>query len=271
MEITFDTKISKIINHSPEAIDQIASVNKHFEKLRNPILRKLLASRVTIKDAARIGGCEPMILIEKLCAIGFTFNGQNKPIESNLSTERPDAIPSHLFIVKTIDIQPFLDANTDPFDTIMNETSELKDGECIEIISPFKPIPLERVLAKKGYAIYSTTTDQIFKTYFVKEKGQPNQEEPSESMISADSLNEKMASINENLVYLDVSQMEMPLPMVTILSQLENLQDGQALHVKHRKIPQYLLPELKERKFEILIHERNSLEYDLLIFKGNER
>ncbi|MDX5436888.1 MAG: DUF1858 domain-containing protein, partial [Pontibacter sp.] len=56
MEIAANTKISAILKANPDAIEAIAAINRHFEKLRNPLLRKILASRVTIADAARIGG-----------------------------------------------------------------------------------------------------------------------------------------------------------------------------------------------------------------------
>ncbi|MCC6180681.1 MAG: DUF1858 domain-containing protein, partial [Bacteroidia bacterium] len=54
MEINENTKISTIIANNPSAIDKIVSLSKHFEKLKNPILRKVLASRVSIKQAAKI-------------------------------------------------------------------------------------------------------------------------------------------------------------------------------------------------------------------------
>jgi len=54
MEINENTKISTIIAHNPDAIEKIVSIAKHFEKLRIPVLRKVLASRVSIKQAAKI-------------------------------------------------------------------------------------------------------------------------------------------------------------------------------------------------------------------------
>lgn len=54
MPITKETKISEIIKKNSKAIEVIASVNRNFKKLENPFLRKLFASRVSIKDAAKI-------------------------------------------------------------------------------------------------------------------------------------------------------------------------------------------------------------------------
>lgn len=55
MKINRQTKISAIIRHNSAAIE---AINPHFNKLRNPILRKVLAPRVTVEDAALIGGCK---------------------------------------------------------------------------------------------------------------------------------------------------------------------------------------------------------------------
>src|SRR5688572_33066781 len=71
MLISPQTKISVILQANPKAVDAIASINPHFEKLRNPILRKILASRVTIADGARIGGATVATFFEKLEALGF--------------------------------------------------------------------------------------------------------------------------------------------------------------------------------------------------------
>lgn len=40
MIITENTRISEIIKHDSRTIDVIASINKHFKKLKNPVLRK---------------------------------------------------------------------------------------------------------------------------------------------------------------------------------------------------------------------------------------
>jgi hypothetical protein len=40
--------------------------------------------------------------------------------------------------------------------------------------------------------------------------------------------------------------------MVTILNELEALPQGHALYVHHKKMPQYLLPELEERRFKTI-------------------
>ena len=66
---------------------------------------------------------------------------------------------------------------------------------------------------------------------------------------------------------VDVRDLEMPLPMVTILNELEDLPEGVALFVHHKKIPRYLLPELKNRDFKIFISETGEENVELIIHR----
>jgi hypothetical protein len=60
----------------------------------------------------------------------------------------------------------------------------------------------------------------------------------------------------------------MPLPMVTILSELEKLPEHKALFVLHKKVPVYLLPELKDRGFSYLIQNTPDDKVNLLIYRA---
>ena len=66
MKISSNTKISDVFRENKDAIDIIASINDHFKKFKNPVLRKVLASRVTIKEAANIGNISPNEILRKL-------------------------------------------------------------------------------------------------------------------------------------------------------------------------------------------------------------
>jgi len=84
MKINSETKISVLIKDNPNTIEAIVSVNPHFSKLRNPLLRGILASRSSIGDAARIGKCDIKVLFKSLVEIGFEIeqgrdSSTNKP------------------------------------------------------------------------------------------------------------------------------------------------------------------------------------------------
>ena len=45
MIINANTKIAAVLKHRPEALEAIIGINPKFKKLRNPLLRKLMAVR----------------------------------------------------------------------------------------------------------------------------------------------------------------------------------------------------------------------------------
>lgn len=59
MRINPQTKISALLKHNPDALEAIVALNSDFKKLRNPVLRKLMAGRTSIAMASKIGGCTP--------------------------------------------------------------------------------------------------------------------------------------------------------------------------------------------------------------------
>ena len=69
------------------------------------------------------------------------------------------------------------------------------------------------------------------------------------------------------MVDVDVRHLEMPGPMMAILEELEKLDSDKALYVHHKRIPVFLLGELKDRNFEYRINEISESEVYLLIFK----
>lgn len=274
MTISASTKISELIKSNPASIDAIVSINKHFEKLRNPVLRKILASRVTISDAAKIGGCTVNDFFEKLLPLGFKIKNDNsKPIISPVAADKYPAFMKHLnqANVITLDVRDDLASGKDPFQKIMNTLSSVSQNNYLLIINSFEPIPLINILKKKGYECYSEQVlKDLFYTYFKKtdDKSADKHSIPSSVVLSTNNEFEKrLNSFAGNMKTIDVRNLEMPLPMVTILKELDTLPEEQALFVHHKKIPQFLLPELKERNFSWLIREDGEGDVKLLIFK----
>jgi hypothetical protein len=64
---------------------------------------------------------------------------------------------------------------------------------------------------------------------------------------------------------IDVREMEMPKPMIAILDELDRLQSGEALYVRHKKIPLFLFPELKDRHFNYVL-KQSEKEVILIIY-----
>src|SRR5688572_28314659 len=134
MVISPQTKISVILKANPKAVDAIASINPHFEKLRNHILRKILASRVTIADAARIGNASVATFFEKLEPLGFvTENGNvsdTKTAAPGLveKKEKPADMPTEMV---ELDVREALESGNDPFNEIMDGVKNLLPNQAL--------------------------------------------------------------------------------------------------------------------------------------------
>jgi uncharacterized protein (DUF2249 family) len=276
MKINSQTKISVIIKHNEAAIEAIASINPHFTKLRNPILRRVLAPRVTVQDAARIGKCEVKTMMQKLAAIGFEVE-MDKPGEAPPPKTAASGVDLLIAAaveagkVYTLDVRPILAGGKDPFQHIMSTLREVPEGHALEVVNSFEPMPLIKILQKKGYASSVETRGDAVHTFFLKTSraeeeiaGQPGEWLFRTTLEALEKEREKFAG---KFAEVDVRDLEMPLPMVTILNELEALPQGHALYVHHKKMPQYLLPELEERRFKTWAAELGEGNVKLLIHR----
>lgn len=274
MKISEHTRISELIKANPASIDAISSINKYFEKLRNPILRRVLAPRVCIADAAKIGGCSVDLFFKKLEDLGFEVDNKvavAKSTESAIQTI-PDFVKKiDAAKITELDVRTDLASGNDPFQKIMAVLKQMPVENTLLIINTFEPVPLINILNKKGFKHFTQIKpDGIVYTY-LKQANSKNVnsfetfEKPSNSdVIIFEQLVKKYeGKINE----VDVRDLEMPLPMVTILQELESLAAGWALFIHHKKVPQFLLPELSERNFTYLIKEIAEGDVKLLIYR----
>jgi len=171
--------------------------------------------------------------------------------------------------VFTLDVRSTIQAGNDPFNDIMATIKTLKDDQILEIINIFEPIPLINKLKSLGYSSKTERYDDgTIHTFFEKDetlKKDGKLPEIEESDIKV--FDEKLKSFGDKVKSIDVRHLEMPEPMVTILQEVETLDNDTALFVEHKKIPQYLLPELKDRNFNVLFNEIDANNTQLLIFR----
>jgi len=223
MKISSRTKISTILKQHPAAVEAIASISPHFGKLRNPVLRKLLAPRVTVADAARIGRCSPEDFASVLAPLGFEWQANptqqgvagmaetvdeiggrthgdteelggdamrtpDKVAEESVTAAQPagrsgrgeegesstavlpEAVQEGR--VRRMDVRPIIEAGVDPLRQIMETLEALPPGFALELVNSFEPIPLVRLLERKGYAAVIVHGDELVTSYFYKRDGE---------------------------------------------------------------------------------------------------
>jgi TusA-related sulfurtransferase len=284
MEITPETKISRLLKEDPDMVDWITEIHPKFSKLSNPFLRKAIAPRVTVRDAARIANIPVENFLEKLSEKGFQTRMSAPGSTEKYVTECK--IP-HRYKIISINAAALLEQNADPFDPVNRALQNLQPGEAVEIKLDFIPVPLIDIFSRQGFNHCTLKKEDYYLTYFYKEKNtnslwdkiksfikmKPSGKKSSESkkMHTAppqedfDRLKEKFKDKTREI---DVRDLEMPQPMMTILEKLKTLPADHALFVHHKRIPQFLIPELEKRNYLWVSKKIHDDYVQMLIYKN---
>lgn len=265
MKIDNNTKISAIVKHNNASIEAIASVAKPLEKLKNPILRRIMASRVTLAEAAMMGGCNIDQLINALKPLGYEYNPAG--IHS-IKTDQQEPAWINEYPHLNFDVRDLLSSGTDPLKQIMHRYSALGTGEILCIINTFAPTPLVELLKSKGAdAFVRKINESEFHTFFLKrsQDKEARKEVNPLNHHTEQSFSALVEKFNGRYHAIDVRQLEMPLPMQTILKEIRQLPVDKALYVFHKKVPVYLLDELYSLNFITHINEIADGDVRLLI------
>ncbi len=267
--INANTKIASLLKQHPDALETIVSISPKFTKLRNPLLRKVIAGRTSIAMASKLGGCSVDEFFNKLQPLGFEIDktavafdkaGENKSVPEFMKNIHADKIIE-------LDVRPVIETGKDPLNIILQKVNALETGYVLKIINSFEPTPLMHLLGKQGFESYTETiNDDLLYTYFYKRSDKPLQFENRVTAYS-EGWDEILNRFNVKLKTVDVRNLEMPLPMHTILEALNTLPKDKALFVYHKRIPVFLLPELEEQDFSYRIKEISDAEVHLLIYK----
>lgn len=82
--INSKTKIKQLLEtNQPLVTGTLIKLNKNFSKLRNPVLRNLFASRITIADACKISGCTLPDFMASMKQIGFSLSSEESDKEQS--------------------------------------------------------------------------------------------------------------------------------------------------------------------------------------------
>ena len=277
MLINEKTKIAALLKHHPDALETIVTLSPDFKKLRNPVLRALMAGRTTIAMASKIGGCRPEDFFRALVPLGFEVDHSSSVTEGD-AVPNGNPKPEYLQniqpeLVINFDVRAMLAEGNDPLKSIQQKVKSLNRGEVLLIINNFEPVPLIKLLEKQGFQSYVNFIDQdTIETYFYKtdaaDSPQKEVDACEEKIATSGDWEILLKQYEDNLVDVDVRHLEMPMPMMTILENLEVLPQGKALYIHHKRIPVFLLTELKEREFDYRLKEVQDGEVYLLIFKN---
>lgn len=279
MEINKNTRISDLIKSNKASIDAIASLAKPLEKLKNPVLRKLMASRVTVSEAAKMGGCTIQDFERVLTPLGFKFS-DSEMIEELKLEDTPDWLKDlSKDNIDVFDVREILSGGKDPLKQIIKRFKEIPVGKALCIINTFVPVPLVRLLEKDGVKSFTRTIQtNEFHTYFYKTPVSGSNKENLQSgdavgklrMLDEESFQKEYNKFpKEKIREIDVRNLEMQGPMQAILGILPELKSDEALYVNHKRVPLYLLEEIADQSYIVNILSLSEIDVKLLIFKIN--
>jgi len=272
--INSHTKISKILQENKAAIEAIASLAKPLKKLRNPLMRKIMASRVTIAEAAKMSGCTVDDFKTALQPLGFVFEELTSDIEANNSVfEKPQwLINASIENIHFFDVRPMLLSGNDPLKEIMQRLKSIAPQNILCIINSFIPVPLIRLLENdQALSFTEIISDTEYRTYFLKVDKQKDVAVVQQDFVIMEDSDSFQQIINKYRAYrfvtMDVRSIPMPGPMEAILSQLEQLKNDEILLIHHKRIPLYLLESLANQSWIVHIHCISDTEVNMLIHK----
>ncbi len=249
--ISRDTKVGKMLKEYPQTLDVLLATSTHFSKLQNPLLRKTLAPRVTIEQAAKIAGVNLSELLQKL----------NLKIGANMSILQPKAtlsasspqesrppILNNLQPVE-LDVRPILQGGVDPLKTILKTVEQLAANEYLHLINSFEPIPLYAVLGKRGFDHFTEFDEGVFHVHFYRRETSRKSQDASEKLQVASNPNSGVPA-REKSIELDVRQLAPPEPMMKILEALPQIDEKTLLLVHHHREPLFLYEKLQGRGYK---------------------
>ncbi len=275
MKITPNTRISQLIEADTAVIEVLASVSKPFKRLKNPILRKIMAPRATIAEAAKMGGCTVEAIMTALRPLGFEYESAEP--EREVAAIAPEwlSAASEESVIR-FDVRDIIESGTDPLREIISAFKKVPPGRVLCIINSFVPTPLIHLLRqeKAEDSYVETVSDKEFHTYFLKkrEEGQRHENtsgaEKKERKESEEPFEEILSRFPpEKIRETDVRELEMPLPMQKILKELESLPPDSALFVHHKRIPVYLLEELSGKGYEVHVKTIDERNVKMILFR----
>lgn len=272
MRFTHDTVVADAIAVDPGVVDRLAAFHPAFRKLRNPVLRRVMAKLVTFADAAKVAGVD-------VDAVVGAANGENPgadrgPKPSAAEVRRDASGPPEWVAladdaaVTRLDVRPMFDKGEEPLGTIMRAAATVKDGGILILDAPFEPAPLYRVLGAKGFVSHAEQLAADHWRIFFRREGKPvsageSGREP-EGGVAAVAHVWRAA----DGVHIDVRGLPPPEPMLAILRLIDSPDTGDIVIVHHEREPVFLYPELAERAWRHAIVPGESGEVRLRLTRA---
>ncbi len=171
-EITMETKVSELLNDYPGMKETLIAINPKFKKLNNPVLRRTLAKVASVKQAAIVGGMDPLELLNRLReSIGQPpVDAAGEMLKAEEAQEKPAWVAGEP--QATLDANALLDAQKNPLAEANLALRKIGEGEFIALRSDFKPEPLIEEFKKAGREVYCEQKGENEFVTYVRKQGE---------------------------------------------------------------------------------------------------
>ncbi len=147
--ISATTKLAKALELHPDVLEYIISLDPHdFERLRLPVMRKLMSPRISLGRIATMTGTPINTLLKQIAVLsGATVElSTTEVVSTPSSSERPAWVAN---ATRTVNLLPMDEMLTgDPMPPVMLEVKKLKPGEVLLIRHRWESQPFYDIWAK---------------------------------------------------------------------------------------------------------------------------
>ena len=134
-QITPETKVAALLKHYPQLEDVLIRMAPPFKKLKNPILRRSVATVASLRQAAAVGRISVDEMVNTLRA---TVGQETSPVEQvddavSYFSPQPQWFDSKKVVESMVEEE--LDPDVMPLNPLIRRATELREGEIIELVS----------------------------------------------------------------------------------------------------------------------------------------
>lgn len=164
-QITGETRLNIALDNIPGAVEYIVSLSPHdFARLNNPLMRKLMSPRISLRRVAAMAGMSEAELLEHLAALGGDVEvrtaapvGLTAPLTSPQSPAAPPAWMAEVTDdrIPWVDLLPIDDTQGDPFAPISIAVKKMAAGTVVGVRHRWQPQPFYDVWTRMGIAWFA--------------------------------------------------------------------------------------------------------------------
>jgi hypothetical protein len=156
MRITPQTRLNRVLDLHPDVVAYIVALNPgDFARLRQPLMRRLMAPRITLSRVAAMGHVPVAELLDHIAALTGAVVAEE--VVEPVLPQSPGELPSWVTAAdprttQTVNLLP-LDATltTDPLLPVITAIKALAPGDVLLIKHQWEPQPLYDIWTKMGH------------------------------------------------------------------------------------------------------------------------